>query len=104
MPIVNKVERYVDIAYQLHCGDERAEALSNDLNNKFKEKGFVSSKNDTRGWDGDYLSVIIVTYGTLNDAIKLDKQVRNLLSRKCNYTYRFSNYSDNPITTLTPLE
>lgn len=88
MPRISKTERYVDVAYELHCGFERATALADAATEILKhDPGFDSAKDDTRGWDGDRLSVIVVTYCTLADAQRLDAEVRRLLSRKVDYEY-----------------
>jgi hypothetical protein len=112
MPIVKKEERYVEVTYQLCCGFERAEALAGGLEEELKEDdGFWDAKDDTRGWESENQSVVVVGYRTLADANRLDKKVRELLSRKVDYTYD-SNYgigygsrggymTCNPITTIT---
>ncbi len=88
MPHVNKHARYVTVAYELRCGFERAEALAQDACKALKEDlGFSSAEDDTRGWDGDRMAVVIVTYATLDDAVRLDAEVRRLLSRKVSFTY-----------------
>jgi hypothetical protein len=88
MPIVKRDARYVTVAYELLCGAERATALAADLSPHFKDDdGFHSAEDDTRGWDGDRMSVVVVTYNTLADAVRLDARVRSLLSRTVDYTY-----------------
>lgn len=88
MPTVKKDVRYVNIAYQLQCGFERSTALAQDLSIVLRDDlGFNGAKDDTRGWDGDNSSVVIVTYNSLDDANRLDTQVRELLGRKVNFTY-----------------
>jgi len=88
MPHIRKEERYVRVAYDLMCGYERATALADDVNKELKEdRGLHSAKDDTRGWDGDRMSCVVVTYDTLADAVRLDPIVRQLLSRKANFTY-----------------
>ncbi len=87
MPKVTKLERYVTIGYTLMCGFERATALADDLNRILKhDKGFDSAQDKTIGWDGDYHSHVAVTYCTLADAVRLDYEVRQLLSRNVDYT------------------
>lgn len=77
MPIVKRDARYVAVAYELMCGFERAAALADDLQKVLKgDKGFHSAVDDTRGWDGDRLAVVVVTYATLRDAVRLDGFVR----------------------------
>jgi hypothetical protein len=88
MPIVKRDARYVTVAYELLCGCERAVALAKDLRMQMKqEPGLRGAKDDTRGWDGDRMSVAVVTYNTLADAVRLDAAVRRLLSRNVDYTY-----------------
>lgn len=88
MPTVTKEERYVEVGYELNCGFERAEALAQDAYLLLKDtKGFDSAKDDTRGWDGCRKALVVVTYCTLRDAIRLDPKVRDLLSRKVDFTY-----------------
>lgn len=88
MPTVTKNERYVEVGYELNCGYERAEALAQDACRQLKDdKGFDSAKDDTRGWDGDRKACVVVVYCTLNDAIRLDAKVRELLSRKVDFSY-----------------
>lgn len=88
MPIVKKDARYVTIGYELMCGYERATALAKDLSDSLKDdQGFYSAEDDTRGWDGDRMSLVKVTYYTLADANRLDATVRQHLSRKVDYTY-----------------
>jgi hypothetical protein len=78
----------VNVAYELLCGCERSTALAADLCKQMKhEPGLHSAKDDTRGWDGDRMSVVVVTYNTLADAVRLDAEVRRLLSRNVEYTY-----------------
>lgn len=89
MPLVKKDPRYVTVAYELCCGFERATALADDLHRILKsDAGFHSAKDDTRGWDGDRLAVVLVCYVTLEDANRLDHEVRRLLSRNVEYTYK----------------
>jgi hypothetical protein len=74
----------VNVAYELLCGCERSTALAADLCKQMKhEPGLHSAKDDTRGWDGDRMSVVVVTY----NAVRLDAEVRRLLSRNVEYTY-----------------
>ena len=113
MPRVTKEERYVEVGYELNCGYERAEALAKDLERELiDEPGLHSASDDTRGWDPENKSVVVVNYLTLKDANRLDQQVRQLLSRKADFTYD-PNYGNgygssrphltvNPITTLDP--
>jgi len=112
MPIVKKEERYVEVIYQLCCGYKRAEALAGGLEVELKEDpGFWDAKDDTREWEDENQSVVKVGYTTLADANRLDKKVRELLSRKVDFTYDH-NYGTgygsvcgyltcNPITTIT---
>ena len=86
MPIVKKEVQYVVVAYELICGYERATALADDMEKTLRdEKGFLDAKDDTRGFDRN--SVILVTFATLQDAVRLDKVVREHLSRKVAFTY-----------------
>jgi len=88
MPIVKRDARYVTVAYELCCGFERATALADGLSKQLKhDDGFRTAKDDTRGWDGDRMSVVVVTFNTLRDAIRLDCEVRRLLSRNVDFTY-----------------
>lgn len=88
MPHVDKLERYVEIGYTLRCGYERATALADDLAKRLKDdKGLWGAKDDTRGWDGDRQACVKVTYCTLADAIRLEPEVRRLLSRNADFTY-----------------
>jgi hypothetical protein len=88
MPRVTKDERYVEVGYELNCGFERATALADDLAKVLKDDdGFFQAKDDTRRWDGDRKSLVVVIYETLADANRLDQKVRQLLSRKTNFTY-----------------
>ena len=92
MPIVKKETRYVAVAYELLCGFERATALAKDVYERLKsDEGFCSAEDDTRGWDGDRMAVVVVTYRTLEDVLRLDKQVRSLLSRNVDFTYDAGN-------------
>lgn len=88
MPIVKKEARYVRVAYELCCGFERATALAADMCRELKaDPGLYAATDDTRGWDGDRMAVIIVDYATLADANRLDAKVRALLSRNGDFTY-----------------
>lgn len=88
MPIVKKDSRYVAIAYELMCGFERATALAKDVYERLKpDEGFCNAEDDTRGWDGPYMAVVVVTYRTLDDATRLDARVRSLLSRNVDFSY-----------------
>lgn len=113
MPRVTREERYVKVGYELNCGFERAQALARGLTEALKdEPALYDASDDTRGWDPENKSVVVVTYLTLKDANRLDQQVRQLLSRKADFTYD-PNYGTgygsvrpyltvNPITTLSP--
>ena len=88
MARVKRDERYVVAAYELMCGFERAAALADNVSQVLKDdKGLLSAEDDTRGWDGDRLAVVLVTYKTLVDANRLDQQVRALLSLNIDFTY-----------------
>ena len=110
MPIVKKHPRYVVVAYELMCGFERGTALANELYKLLKnDKGFYSAQDDTRGWDGDRMALIKVTYNSLKDAIRLDSFSRKILSQNVNFSYnpnygtsyggRGAHLTVNPITT-----
>lgn len=87
MPHVKLKARYVVVAYELCCGFERATALADDVTRVFKsDSGFCSAEDDTRGWDGDRLSVIKVTYNSLMDAVRLDDEIRRWLGRNVEFT------------------
>jgi len=91
MPTVKKEERYVEVAYELMCGFERATSLADDLERILKDdEGFGRADDDTRGWDGDRMAVVVVTYATLKDANRLDGLVREKLSRSLDFTYEDS--------------
>lgn len=90
MPRISKQERYVRVAYELHCGFERAKALADALEKELKDdKGLYSADDDTRGWDVG-CAVVVVDYDTLADAVRLDPVVRMLLSRKVDFSYESS--------------
>lgn len=87
MPVVKKDESYVNVAYELICGYERATALADDLNRLLHDdKGFSDAKDDTRGFDRN--AIVIVSFATLKDANRLDAKVRELLGRTISYTYK----------------
>lgn len=87
MPKVDKTVRYVTIGYTLRCGYERGIALAADLEECLKDdKGFDDARDASCGWDGDRMSHIKVTYCTLEDAVRLDPEVRALLSRNVDFT------------------
>lgn len=89
MPHINKKERYVSVAYELRCGCERATALTAELAKQMKgEPGFRGAKDDTRGWDGDRMAVVVADYNSLPDAVRLDPAVRRILSQAGDFTYQ----------------
>lgn len=88
MPHVRKEARYVKVAYELMCGFKRATALADDAEAELAaDEGLESLDDDTRGWDGERMAVIVATYRTMADAMRLDAKVRELLSRRADFTY-----------------
>ncbi len=88
MPQIRKDEQYVNVGYELCCGYERATALADQMMRELKnEPGIRSAEDKTNGFYPDNRSLIEVTYLTLADANRLDKTVREMLSRKADFTY-----------------
>ena len=88
MPIVKKDARYVKVGYELCCGFERAGALADDVSKILEhDKGFWLADDVTCGWEPDNKALVEVVYVTMADAIRLDAQVRELLSRSVDFTY-----------------
>ncbi|CAE7314029.1 unnamed protein product [Symbiodinium microadriaticum] len=88
MPTVIKEENYVSVGYELCCGYERANALADDLCKVLADdKGLHSAEDKTTGFWPDNRSLVEVTYRSLADCLRLAPKVRELLSRKADYTY-----------------
>lgn len=86
MPQVLKAA-YVQVYYQLQCSFERAEALAQDTMRVLKDDpGICGAEDVTNGFDVG-VARVRVDYDTFEDAIRLDGRVRELLSRKVDYTY-----------------
>jgi hypothetical protein len=81
MPNVKCKERYCTIAYEVCCDVDAVLFLIEDLKSRFaKDRRFRGVENETRLWDGDRKSCVVVLYDTVADAVRLDAEVRKVLT------------------------